>query len=65
MRGRLRFDAGVLSGFTERSPDFGVIAGMTLVEQAISDRESTGIDRDCDLLSSPPVRRFYGTCTGR
>jgi hypothetical protein len=24
----------VLFGFTERSPDFGVIAGMTLLEQA-------------------------------
>jgi hypothetical protein len=33
-RGRLRYDGGVLFGFTERSPDFGVIAGMTLLEQA-------------------------------
>jgi len=33
-RGRIRFDGGMLFGFTERSPDFGVIAGMTLVEQA-------------------------------
>lgn len=33
-RGQLRFDGGVLFGFTERSPDFGVIAGMTLVKQA-------------------------------
>ena len=28
-RGRTRFDAGVLGGFTERSPGFGVIAGVT------------------------------------
>lgn len=34
-RGQLRFDGGALFGFTERSPDFGVIAGMTLVRQAI------------------------------
>ena len=33
-RARARFDAGVLVGFTERSPDFGVIAGVTLVGQA-------------------------------
>jgi hypothetical protein len=33
-RGRARFDAGVLAGFTERSPDFGVIGGVTIVGQA-------------------------------
>lgn len=33
-RGRLRVDGGMLFGFTERSPDVGVIAGMTLVGQA-------------------------------
>ena len=32
-----RFDGGVLSGFTERSPDFGVIAGVTLVDRRSSD----------------------------
>ena len=29
-RGHARFDAGVLAGFTARSPGFGVIAGVTL-----------------------------------
>jgi len=33
-RGRARFDAGVLAGFTQRSPDFGLIAGVTIVGQA-------------------------------
>jgi hypothetical protein len=33
-RGSLRFDGGMLFGFTERSPDVGVIAGVTLVRQA-------------------------------
>jgi hypothetical protein len=33
-RGRARFDAGVLAGFTERSPDFGVMGGVTIVGQA-------------------------------
>ncbi len=28
-RGRTRFDGGVLAGFTQRSPGFGVIAGVT------------------------------------
>ncbi len=30
-RGRTRVDAGILLGFTERSPDFGVMAGVTIV----------------------------------
>jgi hypothetical protein len=29
--GRTRVDAGLLFGFTERSPDFGVMAGVTIV----------------------------------
>jgi hypothetical protein len=33
-RGRLRFDGGALAGFTDRSPGFGVIAGVTMVRQA-------------------------------
>jgi hypothetical protein len=33
-RGRARFDAGLLTGFTKRSPDFGVMGGVTLVGQA-------------------------------
>jgi Putative MetA-pathway of phenol degradation len=33
-RGQLRFDGGVLFGFTERSPDFGVMAGVTVAKQA-------------------------------
>ena len=33
-RGRQRFDGGILVGFTERSPDFGVMAGVTMVAQA-------------------------------
>jgi outer membrane putative beta-barrel porin/alpha-amylase len=35
-RGRARFDAGVLAGFTQRSPDFGLIAGVTIVGQAFT-----------------------------
>ena len=31
-RGRLRYDGGMLFGFTERSPDVGVITGVTLVK---------------------------------
>jgi hypothetical protein len=34
-RGRLRFDGGALFGFTERSPGFGVMAGVTLTEQVL------------------------------
>ena len=34
-RGRMRVDGGVLFGFTERSPAFGVMAGVTLVAQAL------------------------------
>ncbi len=30
-RGRTRVDGGVLFGFTERSPDFGIMAGVTIV----------------------------------
>jgi hypothetical protein len=30
-RGRARVDGGLLFGFTERSPDFGVMAGVTIV----------------------------------
>jgi hypothetical protein len=30
----IRFDGGVLFGFTKRSPDFGIMAGVTLVGQA-------------------------------
>jgi hypothetical protein len=30
-RGRTRVDGGLLFGFTERSPDFGVMAGVTIV----------------------------------
>jgi hypothetical protein len=33
-RGRARFDAGALAGFTERSPSFGLIVGVTIVGQA-------------------------------
>jgi hypothetical protein len=33
-RGRARFDGGVLLGFTNRSPDVGVMAGVTIVGQA-------------------------------
>jgi hypothetical protein len=33
-RGPQRFDGGILVGFTERSPDFGVMAGVTIVAQA-------------------------------
>ena len=30
-RGRTRIDGGLLFGFTERSPDFGIMAGITIV----------------------------------
>ena len=30
-RGRTRVDGGILLGFTERSPDFGIMAGVTIV----------------------------------
>jgi hypothetical protein len=33
-RGRTRVDGGILAGFTKRSPDFGVMAGVTIVGQA-------------------------------
>ncbi len=32
-RGRARIDGGILIGFTRRSPDFGVMAGVTIVGQ--------------------------------
>ena len=32
-RGRTRIDGGILIGFTARSPDFGVMAGVTIVGQ--------------------------------
>jgi hypothetical protein len=35
-RGRARFDGGALFGLTRRSPDFGVIAGVTIVSQAFA-----------------------------
>ena len=35
-RGRARIDAGVLAGFTQRSPDFGLIAGVTIVGQVFT-----------------------------
>jgi hypothetical protein len=33
-RGRLRYDGGVLFGFTDRSPDFGVVTGVTVAGTA-------------------------------
>jgi hypothetical protein len=33
-RGRTRVDGGILIGFTQRSPDFGIMAGVTIVAQA-------------------------------
>ena len=33
-RGRTRVDGGILIGFTRRSPDFGIMAGVTIIGQA-------------------------------
>lgn len=35
-RGQFRFDGGMLFGFTERSPDIGVVGGLTMVKRAFN-----------------------------